>query len=104
MARPLLFLDVDGVPNPYPDTPAGYAEYRFFPEDGEPVRLCAGHAAWLRELGEGLEIVRASSWGEKANDLIGATFRLPAFPAIALPRPPFDPRDKVPAMAAHAGE
>lgn len=60
MQRPLLFLDVDGVLNPYPDTPSGYAEYRFFPEDDEPVRLCADHAGWLRELGERLDIVWAS--------------------------------------------
>jgi hypothetical protein len=46
--KPLLLLDVDGVLNPFPDTPDGYSEYDFFPEDDEPVRLCAEHARWLR--------------------------------------------------------
>jgi len=44
--KPLLLLDVDGVLNPFPDTPDGYSEYDFFPEDDEPVRLCAER--WLR--------------------------------------------------------
>jgi hypothetical protein len=50
-SKPLLLIDVDGVLNPYPDCPQGYAEYRFFPGDVEPVRLSALHGEWLRELG-----------------------------------------------------
>jgi hypothetical protein len=101
--RPLLFLDVDGVLNPFPSTPAGYAEHRFFPDDDEPVRLCADHAGWLRELGERFEIVWASGWGGAANEHICRAFGLPAFPVVAMPPGPFDARAKVPAVAAYAG-
>lgn len=100
---PLLLLDVDGVLNPFPDTPAGYSEYSFFPEDEEPVRLCASHADWLKELGEAFEIVWATGWGEKANELICPTFDLPSFPVVVLPPLPFDPAEKVPAVAAFIG-
>ncbi len=101
--RSLLFLDVDGVLNPFPDTPAGYSEYWFFPDDDQPVRLCADHAEWLAELGATFDIVWASGWGEAANELICPALGLPAFPAIAMPSGRFDPRDKVPAVAAYAG-
>jgi hypothetical protein len=49
--RPLLFVDVDGVLNPYAGVacPAGFAEHDLFPGE-EPVRLCADHGAWLHEL------------------------------------------------------
>ena len=100
---PILLLDVDGVLNPYPTTPAGFSEYEFFPEDDEPVRLCADHAGWLRELAGAFEIAWASSWGGAANEFISATFDLPAFPIVALPPVPFEPREKVPAVAAFAG-
>ena len=49
--RPLLLLDVDGVLNPYGDEcPAGFTEHVLFPEEIEPVRVCAGHGAWIAEL------------------------------------------------------
>jgi hypothetical protein len=102
--KPLLLLDVDGVLNPFPDTPDGYSEYRFFPEDDEPVRLCADHADWLRELMADFEIVWASAWGEAANELICPAFGLPSFRVVALPSSPFEPREKVPAVAAFVGE
>jgi hypothetical protein len=102
--KPLLLLDVDGVLNPFPDTPDGYSEYRFFPDDDEPVRLCPDHADWLRELLADFEIVWASAWGEAANELICPAFGLQSFRVVALPPVPFEPREKVPAVAAFVGE
>jgi hypothetical protein len=48
---PLLFLDVDGVLNPFAAAacPAGYTEHDIFPGE-EPVRLCDEHGRWLRLL------------------------------------------------------
>lgn len=103
-SEPLLLLDVDGVLNPYPGTPDGYAEYAFFPDDDEPVRLCADHGRWLRELAGWFEIVWATGWGEEANRLICPAFGLQPLPVIPLPSIPFDPRAKLPAVAAYAGE
>jgi hypothetical protein len=57
VSSPLLLMDVDGVLNPYPDCPAGYSEFAIFPEDEEPVRLCAIHGDWLRELGEHFTLI-----------------------------------------------
>jgi hypothetical protein len=104
LRKPLLLLDVDGVLNPFPDTPDGYSEYRFFPEDDEPVRLCAEHADWLRELTADFEIAWVSAWGGAANEHICSAFGLPAFRVVALPEAPFEPREKVPAVAAFAGD
>jgi hypothetical protein len=92
------------VLNPYPDTPDGYTEHWFFPDDDEPVRLCDEHGTWLRELAEGFEVVWASGWGASANELICPAFGLPEFPVVALPRGVFDQREKVPAVAAFAGD
>ena len=104
LSRPLLLLDVDGVLNPFPDTPTGYREYRFFPEDVEPVRLCAAHAGWLRELGEVFKIVWATGWGEAANRLICPALRLPAYAVVPMPELPFAPALKVPAIDRFAGD
>ena len=102
--RPLLFLDVDGVLNPYPETPPGYTEHRFFPEDDEPVRLCAGHGDWLLELTEAYEIVWATAWGETANELICPVLGLSPLAVVPLPPAPFDPEQKLPAVVAFAGD
>ena len=90
--------------NPFPRTPDGYREYDFFPEDDEPVRLCADHAVWLRELAADFDIVWATGWGEEANELICPLFGLPRLPVIAFPPSPFEPHEKVPAIAAFAGD
>lgn len=102
--KPLLLLDVDGVLNPFPLTPEGFSEYKLFAEDEEPVRLSPCHAEWLRELSATFEIVWASGWGEAANELICPIFDLPPFRVVPLPPVPFEPRDKVPAVAAFTGD
>jgi hypothetical protein len=48
MGRPVLFLDVDGVLNPFgPVCPPGFAEHDLFPGE-EPVRVNPEHGtlAW----------------------------------------------------------
>ncbi len=104
MTSPLLFLDVDGVLNPFPDCPPGFTEYDFFPEDDEPVRLAALHVGWLRELAAVFDIVWASGWGEDANRLLSPFFNLPELPLVTLPPIPFEPHEKVPGIAVFAGD
>jgi hypothetical protein len=93
--RPLLFLDVDGVLNPFPDTPTGYDEYDFFPGDDEPVRLAAAHRDWLHELSSAYEPVWATGWGSEANRLLNPFFGLPDFPVVPPPPLPFEPLEKL---------
>ena len=98
--KPLLLLDVDGVLNPFPDTPEGFEEYDFFPEDNEPVRLSHVHGGWLHELAQIYEIVWATGWGPDANRVLSPFFDLPPLRAVAFPAIPFEPRAKVPAVEA----
>lgn len=102
---PLLLLDVDGVLNPFaaPACPPGYQEYEFFPGE-EPIRLSAAHRIWLQELAARFQIVWATGWGANANRLLAPFLQLPQLPVIGLPPAPFAPRDKVPAVAAFAGD
>jgi len=104
VTRPLLFLDIDGVLNPFPDTPAGFEEYEFFPEDDEPVRLAARHVDWLGELFAVFGVVWASGWGENANRVLSPFFGLPELPLVDLPPIPFEPLEKVPGVALVAGD
>jgi hypothetical protein len=104
--RPLLFVDVDGVLNPYagPACPAGFAEHDLFPGE-EPVRLCADHGAWLHELAERFDLAWGTAWNAADRALLVELLALPAFgPAVTLPAGQFDPREKVPAVAAVAGD
>ena len=96
-------LDVDGVLNPYPDCPPGFAEYVFFEDDDEPVRLAAVHGEWLHELALHFRLVWATAWGSEANRLLCPMFRLPELPVIAFPEVPFDPASKLPAIDAFVG-
>ena len=100
----MLLLDVDGVLNPYPDCPPGYVEHAIFPDDDEPVRLCAGHGDWLRELAEQFALVWATSWGGNANLHLSPRFGLPVLPTITFPQAPFDPPAKVPAIDLFVGD
>lgn len=100
--KPLLFLDVDGVLNPFPECPEGYAEYELFPEDEEPVRLARSHGEWLAELVEAFDAIWATGWGAEANRVLCPFFGLPELPLVRLPDIPFDPFDKLPAIAAFA--
>jgi hypothetical protein len=98
---PLLLLDVDGVLNPFAaaSCPQGFTEHEFFLHEG-PVRLNPVHGRWLRGLAEHYEIVWATGWEEDANLLLAPLLGLPRFPVILFPPKPFDPREKVPPVAA----
>ncbi len=78
---PLLLLDVDGVLNPFaaPACPPGYTEHEFFPGE-DPVRLCAAHGPWPRELATRFQIVWATAWGDGANRLLAPLLQLPSLP------------------------
>ncbi len=103
--RPLLLLDADGVLNPFPGCPTGFEEHDFFPDDDEPVRLARVHGEWIRELGAVFEIAWVSSgWGDDANRLLCPFFGLPECAVVPLPKVPFEPRAKVPAVASFVGE
>jgi hypothetical protein len=67
-ARPPLLVDIDGFLNPFaaPACLDGYAEHELFPGE-EPVRVCAAHGIWLRELAADFTLVWVSAWGEEAN-------------------------------------
>ena len=103
-SRPLLLLDVDGVLNPFPELPAGYVEHQLFPEDDEPVRLAPWHPRWIQELMPRFEIVWATGWGDEANRLLCPIFGIDELDYVRFPPVPFDPAEKVPAIAAHAAD
>lgn len=103
--RPVLFVDIDGVLNPYgPQCPEGCTEHRLFPEDAEPVRVCPRHGDWLRELARHYDLIWATSWSHRERALLASLLPLPAFHgSVELPNGPFDPARKVPAIARVAG-
>jgi hypothetical protein len=101
--KPLLFLDVDGVLNPYPGTPEGYVEHAIFPGE-EPVRVLAAHSGWLAELGGAFELVWATGWGDEANEHLCALLGLAPLPVVRFPPVPFEPHEKVAPIAAWAGQ
>lgn len=96
-------MDVDGVLNPFPETPPGFDEYDFFPDDDEPVRLSPLHVEWLAELAHAFDIAWATGWGEDANRLLSPHFGLPELPVVVVPPIPFEPREKVPGVSTLAG-
>lgn len=97
--RPLLLLDVDGVLNPFgaASCPAGYVEHHIFTGE-EPVRLCSGHGAWIRELSSVFDVVWATAWGGEANAHLASLLDIRRLPFVPFPRIPFAPELKVPAI------
>ncbi|HEY1674487.1 MAG TPA: HAD domain-containing protein [Streptosporangiaceae bacterium] len=101
---PLLVLDVDGVLNPFaaPAPPPGFAAHELFAGE-EPVRVCAGHGDWLRELGSRFSLVWATAWGEEANRRLAPLLGLRPLPVIPMPPVPFPPEGKLPAVSQYVG-
>jgi hypothetical protein len=106
LARPLLFVDVDGPLNPYaakPERrPEGYATHRMKPDSwvasnphGRPrpaaytrplrVWLNPRHGSRLLELP--CDLVWATAWAAEANQWIAPEIGLPALPVIQWPDP-----------------
>jgi hypothetical protein len=100
----LLFLDVDGVFNPFAaaSCPPGYKEYALFPGE-ESVRLAIQHGDWVRELQQVFVVVWATGWGEHANNLLAPLLGLRRLPLVGFPPAPFPSEAKVPAVASYAG-
>ncbi|WP_329110739.1 hypothetical protein OG792_17010 [Micromonospora sp. NBC_01699] len=102
MTRPLLFLDVDGVLNPFDGPcPAGFVEHDLFPGE-EPIRIDPGHGAWITELAETFDVTWATSWNEDANLVLAPLLGITALPVLTMPPVPFHPNAKVPLVAALA--
>jgi len=103
--RPVLLVDVDGVLNPWlaTDCPPGFGEYDFFP--GERVLLSPGHGELLLSLALAYELVWATAWEHRANQLICPVLELPELPVIEFP---LDGRDlhfrKLPAVIEAVGD
>ncbi|MFJ8254216.1 HAD domain-containing protein [Streptomyces sp. NPDC094466] len=104
--RPLLLLDVDGVLNPFaaPTCPPGYREHGFFPDDDPPVRLNDSHAHWLALLADRFDLAWATGWEDEANTYLSPFLGLPRLPVVRFPPVPFAPAEKVPPIAAFAGD
>ena len=102
---PVLLVDVDGVLNVYGVSvcPDGYEELDLFPGE-EPVRLCRSHGDWLRELAEHFDLFWATGWGADAPRVLSPILRIDEFPAVPMPPTPFEPSEKVPAIARFVGD
>ncbi|GID28345.1 hypothetical protein [Paractinoplanes brasiliensis] len=101
---PVLLLDLDGVLNPFaaPRCPDSYQERVLF--DGEePVRFCAAHGGWIRELAAVGDLWWATGWGENANELYLPLLGVEALPVVQFPLAPFEPEFKVPAVVPQSG-
>jgi hypothetical protein len=103
-SRPLLFVDVDGVLNPYgPDSPPGFVDHELFPS-AKPIRVSASHGEWLHELSIPYELVWGSWWNDSGKALLATVLDLPRFHgAVRVPSDLSDPDWKVPGVAELAG-
>jgi hypothetical protein len=79
-ARPLLYLDVDGVLNPEAPQP-GFAEHAV---GRLTVRINPDHGERLRDLSARYDLVWATTWEEHANEYIGPLLGLPHLPYVEI--------------------
>ncbi|MHA6758822.1 HAD domain-containing protein [Streptacidiphilus sp. PAMC 29251] len=83
-AKPLLYLDIDGVLNPVCPRPA--AEFTAHRIHGSTVLMSVRHGSWLRELSAVYQLVWASTWEAQANLCIAPLLDLPALPFVPVGR------------------
>jgi len=111
MTRPLLLLDVDGPLNPWAAraAPSGFVEHRYRASRWGrrlTVWLNPRHGPDLLELADrtGAELAWATTWGHRANRVIGPALGLPSLPVVEFAGPHADTRPdwKFPAVARHA--
>ena len=102
----MLFVDIDGVLNPYGGPcPDGFTEHWLFPSDDEPVRIAPQHGEWLHELAQHYDLAWGTSWTAADRALLATVLDVPEFVAAAsLPAGQFDPAVKVPAIGLVAGD
>lgn len=113
--RPLLLLDIDGPLNPWAATdesrPSGYVEHRVRLSGWsrrKPLRIWLNprHGADLMRLAErtGVALVWATTWGHRANTVVGPVIGLPKLPVIEFAQPQSGDRSawKYPAVARYA--
>jgi len=100
---PVLFLDVDGVLNPYgaENYSDHYTAYDLFPGE-EPVHVSWTHTDLIHRLATAFEIVWATAWNEEANTVLAPLLGIAPLPVAIMPKIPFEPRDKVLAVSAYA--
>lgn len=104
--RPILFVDIDGVLNPFGgQCPPGFEEHALFPQDDEPIRVNSSHSAWLLELSHSFDLVWATGWNAADRETLRTVLTLPAFRgAASMPPVPFEPAEKVKGVKEIAGE
>lgn len=99
----MLFLDVDGVLNPFGGPcPEGFAEHTLFPGE-EPVRVNPEHGTWITELRGTFDVIWATFWNEDANRLLVPLLGIGPLPVLTMPSVPSRPEVKVPLIASCAG-
>jgi HAD domain in Swiss Army Knife RNA repair proteins len=101
--RPLLFLDVDGVLNPYRfhQRPPGFMDYHLFPGE-DAVLINPEHGSWITELRAAFEVVWASGWNHNANDLLAPLLGIDPLPVAPMPPAPFPLNAKVAIIDSYA--
>jgi hypothetical protein len=104
-AKPLLFMDIDGVLSLYGFQSDSRPEGQWLNVDGI-LHLISGTASeHLHRLDATYELVWCSGWEEKANEHLLTALVLPApLPFLTFSAGPGAPHWKLPAIEEHAGD
>lgn len=106
-AKPLLFVDVDGVISLFGFPPAAVPPGRFLMVEGIAHFLSASAGEHLRRLADRFEPVWCTGWEERANDHLPHALGLPGpYPCLTFDRNPGRSHAhwKLGAIEAYAGE